>query len=1061
MWAGRVTDTTTELAGRILFNFVICAAIWTQPPCGNLFSPQFEPPLFSRADLKPTEHWCSTCWLRLPQTEFLDSRPLTFQALRGYHLAPAPDIFKLLTSTHCGIGSVHLLSGQLTISPASYKFELQFFTGCNCSDRPFWRGNQFNPTQTVDLQITAWLNQEFFHLNLFLPNCRPQSTNCGIGSEYLTGLSIVCRKHRGSLHHSCGADWSFATALRFLQYFLEYCALGVPTNCRVGSCYRLLGQLVHSLHTTGLGTHSDCPIRGLLIQFGTEGWAPLIWLARRHFLQAPAAHFNWKARFTTLYCGLLYHWGKFWTVLTVVRDWLHFSWWRFQFQFFWIGLALLLAKGALELRWLCSHFCIFGGSFLNVSEQTSFAGKSSCSTGGTHTPRGTSGPKSRRHPHKSSTRLGFWLLSLIYLYMTLWQGGWGEGCGQAMMAAEVQNTPHAHLDMGTKLHGLQPQACFGTTIVPDTARKRQNKVVKRSLQRAYRRSQQQGMAWYKGKLFCTADFERMGCAVPLQRAQPVTHGQWNTDLHRCNQHHASKRRLSVWQWNCSGLSTPKLDEVKAWLTLNQIDIAALVETRWAYDAQWTDGHWNMIHSGEGEPRGKGILLLISTRVCAASQIQWQLHDSGRMVHVRLNLQPRSLDLLVCYQHTFQPTASCRQARAKWWTLLETVLTGLPSRNGLILFGDFNCSLGASGQNIGTGSFRWRGSLCTGLIHPDAARFQQILRHFALNVLNSWSAALGPTFVHGSQASRLDYFCERRPYADGTARQVRYLWDSPFLHQTDFGHVPMMCTLAKHWIPSFSQHKIQRVTLQQRQVSRQSYLAQDSDWLSFVDCTQTQIAAHFACADLPADEFMETLHRDVLQQFCEHFPAGKHKRSPAAWQTALPTLLNKWDHRRCMQRLGLGTLPNIFKGWYHATKYCLLRRAHKKLAFQIRKNLFYDVVAQAEAAARRHDTHKLFQLINRYAPKQPKKQIQLRTDDGHMASPVESAAMLNQFVASTWAGPDCLNLHFDSAPGVPFTVQQLERALSQIPPSKAVAKPFPLAWFGASMHPFWLHYSMQN
>ena len=191
-----------------------------------------------------------------------------------------------------------------------------------------------------------------------------------------------------------------------------------------------------------------------------------------------------------------------------------FSWWRFQFQFFGIGLALLLAKGALELRWLCSHFCIFGGSFLNVSEQTSFAGKSSCSTGGTHTQRGTSGPKSRRHPHKSSTRLGFWLLSLIYLYMTLWQGGWGEGCGQAMMAAEVQNTPHAHLDMGTKLHGLQPQACFGTTIVPDTARKRQNKVVKRSLQRAYRRSQQQGMAWYKGKLFCTADLSVWAVPFP-------------------------------------------------------------------------------------------------------------------------------------------------------------------------------------------------------------------------------------------------------------------------------------------------------------------------------------------------------------------------------------------------------------------------------------------------------------------------------------------------------------------------------------------------------------------
>ena len=976
-------------------------------------------------------HWCPDCWQQLPQIENFDCRtlPSQRQGALGFHFELEPEFCKQLTSTNCGFGSVLLLPGQLTISTATQYFAFKLFSGCNCSDQFIWRRNQFISAQTAVLGITTRLFQEILHLTTFLHDCRPQSTNCGIGSEYLPGLSIVSRRHGGFQSPLICADRFIAAILRILQYFFGHCALGVPTYCRVGSCYRLTGQLVHPLHTTGLGTPTDCPIQGFIFVSSREGWAPFFWLAWWSLPQEPTDLFESEEVTTTSLRGWTHHCGLTWTVFSFVWHWIHFSWWRFQF--FWIGLALLLAKGALELHWLYSQFCIIGGSFWIASEQANSAVTTSCSNGGTHTQRGTSGPKSRRHPYKSCTRQGYWLLSLLCIFMTLWQGGWGEGCGQAMMAAEVQNATHAHLDMVTKLHGLQPQACFGTSFEPETARKRQNKVVKRSLQRAYRRSLQQGMAWYKGKLFCTADFERMGCAYPSQRAQPTGHVQWDTDLHRCNQHHAAKRRLSVWQWNCSCLSTPKLDEVKAWLTLNQIDVAALVETRWTYDANWTDGHWHMIHSGAGEHRGKGIMLLISTRLCAASQIQWQLQDSGRLVHVRLNLQPRS----------FQPTASCRQARAKWWTLLETVLAGLPSRNGLILFGDFNCSLGASGQNIGTGSFRWRGSLCTGLIHPDAARFQQILRHFALNVLNSWSSALGPTFVHGSQANRLDYFCVRQPYADGTARQVRYLWDSPFLHQTDYGHVPMMCTLAKHWIPSFSQHRIQRVTLQQRQVSGQSYLAQDSDWLRFVACTQTQIATHFARDDLTADEFMETLHRDVLQQFCEHFPAGKHKRSPAAWQTALPTLLTKWEHRRCMQRLGMGTLKNLFKGWYHATKYCSLRRAHKKLAYQTRKNLFYDVVAQAEAAARRHDTHKLFQLINRYAPKQPKKQIQLRKDDGQMASPVESAALLNQFVANTWAGPDRLHLRFDSAPGVPFTVQQLERALSLIPSSKAVAKPF--------------------
>jgi len=112
-----------------------------------------------------------------------------------------------------------------------------------------------------------------------------------------------------------------------------------------------------------------------------------------------------------------------------------------------------------------------------------------------------------------------------------------------------------------------------------------------------------------------------------------------------------------------------------------------------------------------------------------------------------------------------------------------------------------------------------------------------------------------------------------------------------------------------------------------------------------------------------------------------------------------------------------------------------------LAKQIRNSQFEEVVESAARAAERHDTHKLFQVINRFAPKQPRKQIQIRNQNGSMATPIESAAIIHKFVSDTWSGPQQLHIVFDQPPGVPFSVQQLEKALSLIPVTRAVAKPF--------------------
>ena len=443
----------------------------------------------------------------------------------------------------------------------------------------------------------------------------------------------------------------------------------------------------------------------------------------------------------------------------------------------------------------------------------------------------------------------------------------------------------------------------------------------------------------------------------------------------------------------------------------------------------------------GAFRGQGILVMVRRTLCPGSKLLWQHTVPGRLLHVRLLLRGRPLDVLAGYQHTYSNTGRCLKDRENWWMKLETILHSIPKRNSLLLVGDFNTSLHQVHSHVGTSDFRWQGTLCRGTAHSDTGRFMSILRFFGLVVLNSWSSALGPTYVHQDQASRIDFLCVRKHQADGLARQVRYLWQCPFLGSLHVGHVPMMCSMAKYWIPENHDVQTQGISKHQRQVCRQEFYAQSDRWLEFSAHVAADISAEFDKARNTDTCPLSHIHSCILRRMRNTFTANKPQTTMAPWQMGRSCILNKWTHRSLMKRLVFCTSRNVFKAWFHLARFQSLKRQHRRAAYAFRQVQFQDIVASASEATRNHDTHRLFTIINQYSPKQPRRKVQLRNPDGTMASPLESAAMLHHYVATTWAGPAELGLHFDCAPGVPFSEQQLKRALEQIPLTKAVASPF--------------------
>ena len=846
---------------------------------------------------------------------------------------------------------------------------------------------------------------------LVAPDTLTASAHCGVGSQPLTGLAEFSNLHECEVFHHCS----------FNIYIQPFTALrGVGSQQLTGLADLPIRYHTGDFHTSfWIFTNRDTDGSSALCGVGSQqltGLADLpscahildlldLWL-RQFYIQFSAALVLAISIFTQQHDSL--------RVFATLLDKLALAWQ--SLNYFWQP----------SLGWLRSWNSP-ALSALGAWHDTQIC---------------RPGPKSRRGFASSvSSGLLFWLFLLLLLFGP-WQNHWGEGCDSSMGVTEVPPTMIEMTSDGTKLHGQQPQMCDDAPKRLEAAAVKRskglNQVTKRSLQRAYRRSLHQGVAWYRGKMYEPEDFVRMGCR-PMESPSSATDPGLSANWQRCNHKHSNRRRLNLWQWNSGGLSSSRLDEVKAWLVLNQVDLAVILETRWTFDSEWTDANWHIIHSGAGPGRGKGILLLISKQLCTPSQLYWQHHSSGILVHLRLSLTPRPLDVIACYQHTYAQGSKCLQDRSHIWTLLDTTLKGIPNRHNMVMLGDFNCSVEATTGVSGTSSFLWKSQQHHGFSHPDRARFLHILRNHALLVLNAWSSRLGPTYVHGEQSSRIDFFCVRHAYADGEAQRVRYLWGSPFLTQTEHGHVPMMCTLPRCWIPKYDMPKIQTVNMQQRQMSRDAYQNQTPAWRQFEQETLSQLSSLFSRVDLDADETIEDMHRQVMQTFCNWFPRMTCHRDPPAWLPALPTLLTKWEHRRQMRKMHPCTVSHIFLKWFHAARFAVLKRTHQRQARQIRKQRFLEVVNLAQSAAHRHDTHRLFHIINQHSPKQPKRKMQLRTQAGNMATPIECEAILNQFVMDTWHGPATNAVSFARPPGVPFSVSQLAQALALIPTTKAVAK----------------------
>ena len=433
--------------------------------------------------------------------------------------------------------------------------------------------------------------------------------------------------------------------------------------------------------------------------------------------------------------------------------------------------------------------------------------------------------------------------------------------------------------------------------------------------------------------------------------------------------------------------------------------------------------------------------MIDKRIQKLQALRWHEVIPGRLLHVQLRLATRCFDVIACYQYVHLRTTTQLQKRKEWLNGLDTYLATLSKRNMLLVAGDFNSNLPCIPAHVGTDLMRWKRELTSGAQHPDAGHLANLVKAHNLCALNTWDASLGPTFFGVQGISRIDYFLTRLATADGVSRKVRYLPEAPFLGCITQGHVPMIAQLRCHWIPPTADPCAAGINAQQREAGRQAFTGNTEAWHHFIGHSGTVIQDFFDQTSPYQPDAIPDLHAAVSQSFSACFPPGCRHSTPDALPAAMPLILNKWKHRALFKRCGLVTQSNLFHAWYHLTRFQVLRRKHQRHAKLVRQQEFDRIIAQAHRAATRHDSFQLFRTINQFSPKQPRRRMQLRNALGSIASPVEELSILTEFVSKAWQGPAQVPMPEQAPIEMPFSEEDLKRALQAIPATKAVARPF--------------------
>ena len=163
-------------------------------------------------------------------------------------------------------------------------------------------------------------------------------------------------------------------------------------------------------------------------------------------------------------------------------------------------------------------------------------------------------------------------------------------------------------------------------------------------------------------------------------------------LHLRSTTQSSCPHWNVISWNAAGLTAATFQEIETFARTVRADIFMLQETKSTLESTWASQDYLYVHTaGVGKhDRLAGLLMMISTRLVKAEQLQYCVHHAGRLLHARIPHGHTHVDIVNWYQYAVNQQEGTFDRRQKLLIKLQKCIAHLPRRNSLILGGDFNC-----------------------------------------------------------------------------------------------------------------------------------------------------------------------------------------------------------------------------------------------------------------------------------------------------------------------------------------------------------------------------------
>ena len=565
---------------------------------------------------------------------------------------------------------------------------------------------------------------------------------------------------------------------------------------------------------------------------------------------------------------------------------------------------------------------------------------------------------------------------------------------------------------------------------------------KRSYRRACQRAVANGKALYKGKWYTAKQLGAISHVNGISQSRS-THQPLSGKIGQ----HTRAGRLKCLSWNSGSGNVGLWDELEAYGISECIDIMCIQETRMSVENEWSTASYHFLHTGKERSNTTqvcGVMIMISTKLARANQIRCCSVVKGHLLHVRVQIQDKCIDILGLYQHAWLPSESRQVAREHLLGSFQTALSNIPKRNLLLVCGDFNIDFSPDHPHIGKSPIRKASTSA-----DDTHLLQQILRQHDLCAINTWAGRNEYTCKTDKGNSCIDAILLRRSHSDPQSRTTRSCRQNPLGIRSEgvSYHLPLIATISKWWrCWPYTSHASSRPTT----APSTTTTSQPSSSTSLPSSPRIDVDKMKTDSQTGSSKWLELVNlvshltfepgkvnEQVLHLLHRFYPAQAPRPSQVPCSPSM--YVEKWRVARALRLPAGSGIHSVFVRWKLVIRSRILHRKCHQLSRQRRREKLNAILDDARAAAQQHNVRALFQAIRRLSPKRPRAKIKMVSEAGLALSPSEEHAIIISYFRKLFVRHEVHEWEVPCCESCPITEEDLMLSFDSLKPHKAVPR----------------------